>query len=43
MRKRHGFIYVDKDDAGLGTLNRSKKESFNWYKQVIETNVDSLK
>jgi 6-phospho-beta-glucosidase len=43
MRKRYGFIYVDKDDAGLGTLNRSKKESFNWYKQVIETNVDSLK
>ena len=38
MRKRYGFIYVDKDDEGKGTLNRSKKKSFYWYKKVIATN-----
>lgn len=38
MRKRYGFIYVDKNDSGDGTLKRSKKKSFNWYKKVIETN-----
>lgn len=38
MRKRYGFIYVDKDDEGKGTLNRSKKKSFDWYKKVIATN-----
>lgn len=38
MRKRYGFIYVDKDDEGNGTLKRSKKKSFNWYKKVIATN-----
>ena len=38
MRKRYGFIYVDKDDAGEGTLKRSKKKSFEWYKKVIASN-----
>lgn len=38
MRKRYGFIYVDKDDSGNGTLKRMKKKSFYWYKKVIETN-----
>ena len=38
MRKRYGFIYVDKDDDGNGTLKRLKKDSFNWYKKVITTN-----
>ncbi|MCG8157815.1 6-phospho-beta-glucosidase [Brenneria goodwinii] len=33
--KRYGFIYVDKHDDGTGTLKRSKKKSFNWYKRVI--------
>lgn len=37
MDKRYGMIYVDKNNDGKGTLNRSKKESFNWYKQVIKT------
>ncbi|EFR92430.1 beta-glucosidase, partial [Listeria innocua FSL S4-378] len=36
--KRYGFIYVDRDNKGNGTLNRSKKKSFDWYKKVIETN-----
>ena len=38
MSKRYGFIYVDKDDEGNGTLKRIKKDSFAWYKKVIETN-----
>lgn len=38
MRKRYGFIYVDKDDTGKGTLARSKKKSFFWYRRVIATN-----
>ena len=43
MSKRYGFIYVDKDDNGKGTLNRSKKKSFDWYKKVIATNGEDLK
>ncbi|MBB6217876.1 6-phospho-beta-glucosidase [Anaerosolibacter carboniphilus] len=42
MKKRYGFIYVDKDNEGRGTLRRVKKKSFNWYKQVIETNGELL-
>lgn len=42
MRKRYGFIYVDKDDNGEGSLERSPKKSFNWYKEVIASNGDSL-
>lgn len=38
MSKRYGFIYVDLDDEGNGTLNRSKKKSFDWYKRVIKEN-----
>lgn len=42
MDKRYGFIYVDADDYGNGTYNRTKKKSFNWYKEVIESNGASL-
>ncbi len=42
MKKRYGFIYVDKDDSGNGTLNRRKKKSFDWYKQVIASNGEDL-
>lgn len=42
MSKRYGFIYVDRHDDGTGTLNRYKKKSFNWYKEVIKTNGESL-
>ena len=42
MKKRYGFIYVDKDNDGTGTLERSKKKSFDWYKKVIETNGEEL-
>ncbi|EHS58250.1 glycoside hydrolase family 1 protein [Paenibacillus sp. Aloe-11] len=42
MSKRYGFIYVDQDDEGHGTLNRKKKKSFDWYKKVIATNGEDL-
>lgn len=42
MKKRYGFVYVDKDDDGNGTLERSRKKSFYWYKKVIETNGEML-
>lgn len=42
MKKRYGFIYVDKQDDGTGTYDRRKKKSFGWYKKVIETNGEEL-
>lgn len=42
MKKRYGVIYVDKDNEGNGTLARSKKDSFAWYKQVIASNGEKL-
>lgn len=42
MSKRYGFIYVDRDDQGNGTMKRTKKKSFNWYKEVIATNGEIL-
>ena len=42
MKKRYGFIYVDKNDAGEGTLRRMKKDSFTWYQRCIETNGESV-
>lgn len=42
MKKRYGFIYVDRDDAGHGTLARSRKDSFYWYKKVIASNGEDL-
>ena len=42
MKKRYGFVYVDRDDQGNGTLDRYRKDSFYWYKKVIETNGDDL-
>ena len=42
MKKRYGFIYVDRDNEGNGTLERSKKDSFEWYKKVIATNGEVL-
>lgn len=42
LKKRYGFIYVDKDNDGNGTLARSKKKSFAWYRHVIETNGEEL-
>ncbi|MDO5601387.1 MAG: family 1 glycosylhydrolase [Oscillospiraceae bacterium] len=42
MKKRYGFIYVDKQDDGSGTLERRKKKSFYWYKKVIASNGAAL-
>lgn len=42
MKKRYGFIYVDKDNDGNGTLARGRKDSFFWYKKVIESNGADL-
>ena len=42
MEKRYGFIYVDKDNSGKGTLDRKRKKSFEWYKNVIKTNGEEL-
>jgi 6-phospho-beta-glucosidase len=38
MSKRYGFIYVDQDDEGAGSLARLRKDSFFWYQKVIATN-----
>jgi len=42
LKKRYGYIYVDRNDDGTGSLNRYKKKSFDWYKEVISTNGKSL-
>ena len=42
MEKRYGLVYVDKDNQGKGTLERKRKDSFYWYKKVIESNGEAL-
>ena len=42
MSKRYGFVYVDRDDSGNGTLDRKRKQSFWWYKKVIASNGGDL-
>ena len=42
MKKRYGFVYVDMDDKGNGTLKRYRKDSFHWMKKVIATNGGDL-
>jgi 6-phospho-beta-glucosidase len=42
MAKRYGFVYVDKYDDGTGDLSRRRKDSFFWYKKVIESNGEDL-
>ncbi len=42
LSKRYGFIYVDRNDDGTGTLDRFKKKSFDWYADVIRSNGASL-
>ena len=41
-KKRYGFIYVDKNDDGSGSMKRFKKKSFDWYKKVIASNGEDL-
>lgn len=42
MSKRYGFVYVDRDDSGSGTLARTRKKSFYWYTKVISSNGADL-
>ena len=42
MKKRYGFIYVDRNNDGSGSYRRYKKDSFEWYKTVIETKGEIL-
>jgi 6-phospho-beta-glucosidase len=42
FRKRYGFIYINRDDHDLKDLARIKKDSYYWYKNVIESNGESL-
>ena len=42
MKKRYGFIYVDRDNDGNGSLARSRKKSFEWYKKVIASNGEDV-
>ena len=42
LKKRYGYIYVDRNDDGSGTLERYKKKSFYWYKDVISSNGEKL-
>ena len=42
MKKRYGLVYVDMDDFGQGSLKRTPKKSFNWFKKIIATNGAAL-
>jgi 6-phospho-beta-glucosidase len=42
LKKRYGYIYVDRDSQGQGSNERIKKKSFDWYKQIIATNGEDL-
>ena len=42
MKKRYGFIYVDRDNEGNGSMKRIRKKSFDWYRKVILSNGEEL-
>lgn len=42
IKKRYGFIYIDKQDDGIGTFDRIRKDSFYWYQKVIRSNGETL-
>lgn len=42
MKKRYGFVYVDRNNDGSGSLDRYKKDSFDWFKGVIASNGEEL-
>ncbi|MBD3689149.1 glycoside hydrolase family 1 protein [Nanchangia anserum] len=43
LSKRYGFIYVDRNDDGTGTLARYRKKSFGWYRDVIASRGATLR
>lgn len=42
MKKRYGYVYVDRDNEGNGTLKRTPKDSFYWYKKAIASDGEDL-
>ncbi len=42
MKKRYGYVYIDRDDDGRGSMRRIPKKSFEWYKKVIRSNGEDL-
>lgn len=42
MKKRYGFVYVDRNNDGSGTLKRMRKESYKYYKQIIASNGENI-
>ena len=42
MRKRYGFVYIDVDDDGKGSFKRTRKKSFFYYHDVIESNAEKI-
>ena len=40
MEKRYGFVYIDKDNEGNGSLERIKKDSFAWMARLVDLNGD---
>jgi 6-phospho-beta-glucosidase len=42
MKKRYGFVYVDRHNDGTGTLERSLKDSYDWFRNVIRTQGEEL-
>ena len=42
MRKRYGFVHVDRQNDGSGTLKRTRKDSYEWFRKVIATHVEDL-
>lgn len=42
FKKRYGLIYVNKNDDGTGDFSRIRKDSFYWYKKVIESCGEEL-
>jgi 6-phospho-beta-glucosidase len=43
MEKRYGFIFVDRNNEGKGSFQRIKKDSFFWYKRVIQSNGEECR
>ena len=42
LKKRYGYIYVDRNNDGSGSLDRLKKDSFYWYQKAIASNGEDL-
>ena len=42
MRKRYGFVHVDRQNDGSGTLKRTRKDSYEWFRKVIATHGEDL-